>query len=321
MAPDTEDEWVISFDAILGWAKAHRAALLAGSAFGLIVGVSVALLRPAYYRSSTTVLVSSGPSADLSQLRGLASQFGLAGALGARGEEFPPELVARLTKSSSLLLPIVREQFPESVRNAGGRTLIDLLKARARGGGEAPEDERLAFDAVRRLNRVIDVGVDRKTRAITLSVRSRWPDVSTTVALRLVAALDSVIFDFTRQRAAAERRAMEARIAPQERRLRDAEARTVEFLRGNRDYRLSPELSFEQDRLQREVQLQQQVLVSLFQSREQALAREMQSAPSLAVVEPVLTPVLPEPRRRTLILFVCVFVGTCAGGVVAQLRS
>ena len=304
-----------------GWVHTNRAVLLAGVVLGLVVGLTVALFRPTLYRASTTVLVSSGSSADLSQLRGLASQFGLAGALGGTGEEFPPELVAQLARSSFLLLPIVREPFSDSVRGAGGRTLVDLLKAKARGSGDATEEERKAVDAVRRLGRLIDVGVDRKTRAISLSVRSRWPDVSTTVVRRLVEELDSIVFDFSRQRAGAERRSTEARIAPQERRLRDAEARVGEFLRGNREYRLSPELSFELDRLQREVQLQQQVLVSLAQSREQALSREMPSAPSLSVVEPVLTPVLPEPRRRALILLFSVFVGTLFGGVVAHLRS
>ena len=101
----------------------------------------------------------------------------------------------------------------------------------------------------------------------------------------------------------------------------DAEARVAEFVRGNREYRISPELMFELDRLQRVVQLQQQVLVSLAQSREQALSREMPSAPSLTVVEPVVQPVLPEPRRRAIILMFSVFAGTLIGGVVAHLRS
>ncbi|MCE9602044.1 MAG: hypothetical protein K8S21_07505 [Gemmatimonadetes bacterium] len=304
-----------------GWLRTHRNFLVGGALLGLLAGVTVALFRPALYRASTIVLVSSGSSADLSQLRGLASQFGLAGALGGTGEQFPPELVAGLARSPFVLLPIVREPLLDSVRNAPGRTLVVLLKAKARGPADSPEEERKAVDAVRRLNRVIDVAVDRKTRSISLSVRSRWPEVSTAVVRRVVAALDSVIFDVARQRAAAERRSMEARIAPQERRLMDAEARVAEFVRGNREYRISPELTFEFERLQRVVQLQQQVLVSLVQSREQALSREMPSAPSLTVIEPVVQPVLPEPRRRAMILVFSVFAGMLIGGVLAHLRS
>jgi uncharacterized protein involved in exopolysaccharide biosynthesis len=321
VAAENEIEPSLSLSATRGWVIAHRMALFAGSILGLIVGIAVAMLRPAYYVASTTVLVSSGPSADLTQIRGLASQFGLAGALGGRGEEFPPDLVAKLAKSSSLLLPIVRERVPQTVRNAGGRTLIDLLKAKPRGGGDASDEERMEVDAVRKLEKLIDVAVDRKTRAISLNVKTRWPDVSAIVATRLTVELDSIIFDFSRQRAVAERRSTEARMAPQEQRLKVAESRVAGFVRANREYRLSPERTFEFDRLEREVQLQEQVLVSLAQSREQAAAREAQSAPSLAVVERVTTPVLPEPRQRILIVLGSIVVGLCIGVIIAYVRD
>jgi uncharacterized protein involved in exopolysaccharide biosynthesis len=71
-------------------------------------------------------------------------------------------------------------------------------------------------------------------------------------------------------------------------------------------------LTFEHDRLQRVVSRQQQVVVTLSESAEDAAIRSVRDTPALLVVEPASLPVLPQPRRRALFLA----LGVLGGGVL-----
>lgn len=317
--PSSSDgDWIPSYASILGWVVRHHRLLLVSALLGTAGGVVVAMLRPTYYMATTTWLISSGASGDLAQLRGLASQFGVSGALGAGKDEFPPELVAQLVRSPYILLPIVKESLFVEAADVPKGTLLDLLDAKPRGFTGASEGDRRAFDAVRRLAKLLTTGVDRKTRAITITARMRWPQVSTAVVQRLAIALDSVVFESSRQRARSERRAMAELIDQQQERLRGAEAALIAFVDRNRTYAQSPDLTFQYERLQRDVSLHQQVLTSLTQAREQAQVRETQIAPSLTIIEPPTPPVLPEPRRRAAIVLAGLLAGIGLG--VARIR-
>ena len=102
----------------------------------------------------------------------------------------------------------------------------------------------------------------------------------------------------TRQtRAGAERRFVEARLQEAADSLRLVENRHKAFLQANRDFRNSPQLKFENDRLERDVQFQQQLYTSLAQSFEQARIDEVRNTPVITVLEPPDLPASPDPRK------------------------
>jgi uncharacterized protein involved in exopolysaccharide biosynthesis len=78
---------------------------------------------------------------------------------------------------------------------------------------------------------------------------------------------------------------VEARLAEARTELVDAENRLATFLERNRRYQDSPELTFEAARLQRQVDLQQQVYASLAQAYEKARIDEVRNTPVLSVVD------------------------------------
>ena len=87
-----------------------------------------------------------------------------------------------------------------------------------------------------------------------------------------------------------------------------------QFLQTNRQLG-SPALTFQRDRLQREVQLQQQVVTSLAQQYEENRIREVRDTPVITVIEPPILAARPDARLRALILI----LGTAAGFCVALL--
>jgi uncharacterized protein involved in exopolysaccharide biosynthesis len=82
--------------------------------------------------------------------------------------------------------------------------------------------------------------------------------------------------------------------------LRIAENQMQAFLQRNRSIAGSPELTLEQDRLQRAVILRQTILTTLLQRREEARVKEVRDTPVITVVESPQLPVTGEPRRSAM---------------------
>ena len=87
-----------------------------------------------------------------------------------------------------------------------------------------------------------------------------------------------------------EREFVEGRLAQSMAELTDAEARYEAFLTSNRLFD-SPQLSFERDRHEREVNMLQQVVTSLRTSAEQARIEAVRNTPAITVLDPARAPV------------------------------
>ena len=119
---------------------------------------------------------------------------------------------------------------------------------------------------VKLLTRIVTARVVRTSRIVQLSVATEWPSVSLAVATALVSGVNDYNRRTMQGQAAVERRFVEDRLTVARAELREAEDRLERFLVTNRQFGSSPELTFERDRLQRDVLLHQQVFTSLTQS-------------------------------------------------------
>ncbi len=248
---------------LLRW---RRLSLWLPLGLALLTGV-IGLVLPRRYTAVAAFLPQRSQSA-LGRLAGLAAQFGVAVPTQDAGES--PEFYADLIVSREILSKIVTDSF---VTGAGEppRTLVELLKA---SGGSAAAREQ---DAVKRLTRRIAVSTDAKTGVVTLSVTTRWPSVSARIASLILAEVNGFDLHVRQSQASAERVFVEERLNAAKDELRAAEDRSVAFLAGNRDYRNSPTLQFQYDRLSRVVTAQQQVVTTLQQGYEQARIDEVRN--------------------------------------------
>jgi len=113
-----------------------------------------------------------------------------------------------------------------------------------------------------------------------------------------------LVQDFNRERRAgqarAEREFAASRLTDAERELRAAEDAVRSFQSRNRDFRSSPFLQLDLERLQREVTRRQMVYNGLSQSFEQARLEEVRNTPVIAMVELPELPARPRPRGALL---------------------
>jgi uncharacterized protein involved in exopolysaccharide biosynthesis len=247
-----------------------------------------------------TSFVAQGTGTDASQLsglRGIAGQFGVV--LPTPGNSLgSPALLGDIISSPTILGGLMRDSFDLNLSGRNARiSILDALEVDSFASAIRREE------GVRALGRATKVSVAKETGLVSVVVTTRYPEVSMSIAKRLTEELVSFQLHLRRDRASAERRFVESRLAAQRLELQASEGRLALFLQRNREYSNSPDLRFQQDRLQRDVDLQHQVLSGLAQSREDALILEVRDIPNIAVVEPPVLPARPEPRgliRRTV---------------------
>lgn len=273
---------------------------------GAVVVAPLVLRRPALYTASAS-FAPQGVDASRSGLASLAGQFGISVPAGNQSQS--TDFYLRLLRARVLLEQIVADTLV--VQEMGGKAVpfLDLFEIRA----QTPQ--RREELGVNMLLRLIETLASKLTGVVELSVATRWPSVSLTIATALVNGVNDFNQRTRQGQAAAERRFIEGRLALADSELRASEDRLEHFLKTNRDFSSSPELMFQRDRLQRALVLQQQVFTSLTQAYEDVRIREVRDTPVITVIEPPEVSTLPKPRRRLVIGL----LGLMLGGFVGSL--
>jgi uncharacterized protein involved in exopolysaccharide biosynthesis len=282
---------------------------------GLLAAV-ISLLLPSVYTAQTTftpVASSQSLSGGLANLMGLAGELGLSSITA--GGSLPPEYFAEVLHSRSILESTLQSQFPTSRDSAAPRrTLLDILEVK----GQTPRG-RLE-DGVRELDDHILASVDKRTGVINLRVKSRSPVVAAAVANRMVELLDEFNLNRRQTQSREQRRFTGERMEQAREELRGAEAELLRFLQANREYRGSPLLEYQASKLQRDVQVKQEVYLSLAKAYDEARIAEARDIPVLTIIDDAVPPVRRSFPRRTLNTLLGLILGTLVGLAVVFLH-
>lgn len=267
-----------------------------------VLAVVVGLLWPRSYTASAAFTPQSSES-PLSRLAGLAAQFGVVGVPG-QDQTLSPDFYADLVRSEQLRRALVVSQYwvPDGADTVRG-TLVDFYGIHK----QTPELSREA--AVKRLENDLSVSVGLRTGIIQLETSARSPELALQLVQRTLELLNEFNLQSRQTQAAAERRFAETSAAHAEELLRASEDRMQSFLQQNRNYSNSPQLNFEHDRLQRDVDTRQQVFTTLAQSLEQAKIEEVRNTPVITVVERPILPVKPDSRFLAFKVLAAFLVG------------
>jgi uncharacterized protein involved in exopolysaccharide biosynthesis len=277
------------------------------------LAVTSGLLARRTYTASAALMPQSA-DARLSRLAGLAAQFGVP-TLGSQGGQSPDFYASLLT--SRQLLGAVADSPLTVPAGAGTRraSLADLLLI----GNEAPEIRReRAIDALRER---VGAVADAKTGMVEVTARMPDPALSQQVVQRMIELLNEFNLRTRQSQARAERVFVEGRLQEVEAELRQAENRLQTFLQRNRDYSNAPQLRFEHDRLQQDVQMRRQVRTGLVQSYEQSRIDEVRDTPVITLVTEVTRPVEPDPRRLVTRAVVGMLLGGMLGVLLGFIRE
>jgi uncharacterized protein involved in exopolysaccharide biosynthesis len=290
---------------------AHRRLMFAlpFSSFAFVV------LLLSFQPSSWTSGASFVPQSD-DQQSGLARVAAQLGVAAPGSQELGPAFYVEFLNGRSVLSEVLLGQYtvPTDTGSATG-TLLDLLEVRA------PNQSLRVEKGLRALRGRMTTDLSLRTSVVSFTVRAPNPVLAQQVAQRFLNEVNRFNVERRQSRASAQRLFAENRLAELKPALREAEDRLQSFIQQNRDYRNSPQLTFQQERLAREISLRQQAYVMMNGAYEQARIDEVRDTPVITIVEPPVVPAMPDPRRRLTFGLLALFAGGFFALLIAVVRT
>lgn len=277
----------ISFGDLGRFIRRNQHVYSAAMALGFLGVVAFGLARPRQYSAEASFVAQTRTvPGGLTQI---AAQFGL-GNLASSEASRSPAFYADLLQNDRLLREIVRDTLDAAREGTTAHTLKDVLKAR--GSNEREKTE----DAMKRFREKLTVRLNAKTSVVSFTVTMPTAALAAEVANLILNEVDIFNLQSRRTQASAERRFAQQRVDELRTELRVAEDRLEQFLLRNRNFRTSPELTLLNDRLQRDLNLKQQVYATLSQAFEQARIEEVRDTPAITRVQNPEPPARPDRR-------------------------
>ena len=315
-APPPRPEGAVAVADVVDQVRRNWRIVAACSFVGGVLAAVISLLLPAVYTAQTSftpVASSQALPGGLSSLAGLAGQLGLSG-LTSSGT-LPPEYFAEVLRSRSILEATLESKFPTGDSAAAERPLLDILNV------DGPSQRSRLEQGAWALDGLVLPSVDKRTGVINLRVKSHSPVVAAGVANRMVELLNEFNLDRRQVQSREQRRFTGERTQQAEEELRTAESNLLRFLQSNREYMGSPLLEYQHGRLQRDVQVKQEIYLTLTKAHEEARIAEVRDIPVLTIIDEAVPPVLRSSPRRKLNTMVGLLLGGITGIVFVLLYS
>src|SRR5687767_826480 len=265
-----------------------------------------AALKPRKFKAElalTPVTSTRTPPA----LSGIAA---LAGATLNTGYQLTPARMVELLKSRTVLAGVGKSR----INAAAGETVIDRVLGHRYTRNDDEEIEK-------HLERLLNVTTNKDAGPITVAVQHRDSALARVIASRVVDSASQIFVRTSKAQAQQLRVAQEGRVEAARAQLARAEERQRNFNFSNRAAPPFSMASIERERLNRDVQLAEQVYAQAATDRESAYARELEATPTVVVQDP-LPQVLPKVRKRliakTAIALVVSFFAICVAVLIAD---
>lgn len=271
-------------------------------ALAFIVGL-LSYLIPRSYKATVLFLPErGGGSQGLSgALAGVAGQFGIQ--LGGEGGQ-AVGLYPEVARSRSLLVRLLWTPFHEDTAQAA-RPLIDWLVP-----AQSDSVQREAR-ALRELLKGIETQADLQTGLVRVSLHAPSPGVAAAATNMLEAYIGDFNLKTRQTKGRLRREFVERRASEVERNLDEAEEAMRSFLERNRSVQ-SPALAYERMRLQRQIDIYQQVYLTLARELESARIEEVNDTPMLTVVDPAVPPLKAARPKRLFLVVTAWMIGVLA---------
>ncbi|MFQ6678516.1 MAG: GNVR domain-containing protein [Fidelibacterota bacterium] len=268
-------------------AKSIRLLILLPVLFSSISAVYVFFIADPVYSSISKVLPIAEDNNALSGISGMASQFGFNIPTGV-GSVIPwDDLYPEIVHSENLMRVIVQKKI-KSEKYGPDITLLDVLASEGRYDDEE-HDVKLKM-AVENLKKMITVQKNRLSPIVTIVVNGIEPQFASDIASAVLDESGKILRNLKTKQITEKRLFIENRIVEVRASLLEAENAVEEFRHTNRNINQSAFLSIEENRLTREVELQNSLYVTLKTQYEQAKIEEVEEATLIQIIDGPLKP-------------------------------
>jgi uncharacterized protein involved in exopolysaccharide biosynthesis len=260
----------------------------------VLTTLAICLLTKNKYTSSATILPTGRPSSLSSELKDLA-----AGSLGELGLGATPAL-----ENISALYPNILTSRMISERLLKRSYTFNHKSKLITVTLEEYIDAANIDRAMIRLRKLVQIGSDKKTGVITLSVTTEYPEFSAAIVHAYLEELDNYNINFRQSTASENEKFTSRRLAEIRQELELAEDTLKAFRESNLNYNYSndPQLQLELTRLQREVDIKSALYLTMTQQNELARIEAAKDIPVIQVLDGGSVPLEKSSPRRSVYL-------------------
>jgi uncharacterized protein involved in exopolysaccharide biosynthesis len=282
----------------------------------LVAALAVIILPPVFKSHASFVTAASSSAKMSSALGGASGLAGLASQLGFASGSEPsesPSFYLKLMESEELRRRLLNSRFqdPRGRSPRDSATLLQILRIRS------DDSVRRMEIGMKRILKSMDITADLKTNLIDLTVTSRWPDLAAAIANRTIQLVDAFNHEQRVSMARSKRVFVQDRLDSARVELQQAEERQRMFYDQNRQWHSSPQLTFEEGRIRRSVDIATDLFLALQRQFETARLDEFNDAAMITVVDPAVPPHKAEWPRYWVALATSLAVGGILGLLVA----
>ena len=287
------------------WSKRKQLVLVNGGV-GVIAILFLYFFGKPYYQSTITILPDFGnKSSDMfSQFSGLASMVGI-----SMGGEGSTQIYQNLVTSEAVLGAVIYKKY----QTKEFEQPVDLIEY-----FEIEPDKSLPDSLQQRkmflqmydllVKGKISVTYDLKTKILTVMVEMPESRLSSDVANAIVASLDKYVRTQRKSFASEQRKYLDGRVQQIKDTLNLCEAALKNFREKNRQVAQSPELLLMQNRLMRDVEIQQTIFIELTKQLELVKLAEVKDVPVVNIREYAKDPIIKTGPKRMVTLAGILFI-------------
>ncbi|MFP4449019.1 MAG: GNVR domain-containing protein [Bacteroidota bacterium] len=276
----------------------------------VILSIVYALVVSPQYEASIS-LYKEAPGGDRAEggLQSLAMQFGFGGSLSSSAQFSIDDLI----KSRNINERIIYKNW-ETEEYEKPVNLIEYWDI------EGETEELIFFKALDKIKDKIDLQKDEETGLNTITVEMPEPQLAADVANYIIQLINEYVQQERKTTTKENQKYLAERLETVEKQLREAEEKVKEFKESNREISHSPRLQMELSRLERNVNLKQEVFISLEQEREMTEVELVKETPVINVLDEAVKPEKRAKPKRKLIVVVGAFAGLFLSILIVVIR-
>ena len=274
------------------------------------------IAQPVYL--TTAKLLPTGEDNSLSNIQGLASQFGLALPFQSGSNLSFSDIYPEIVKSRQLTGIVLEKKF--NTRKFGQNQLLKNILSRQYRLDKYDVDERFKRSS-EILQDNIKVSKARLTSIVTLEVRGLEPEFAVDLANTIISESDKLQREFKTHQVSDKRSFIEERIKDVKKDLESAQEDLKEFRERNRQVQYSPALLLEEERLTTEMDVKKEIFSTLKQQFELVKIEEVEEGATVQILDKPVAPYEKSSPKIFLSIFLSIFIGFGLSVVIAYVMD
>jgi len=294
------------------WSKKRFISIFTGII--TIIAIIYSLLATPLYKSHITIypIGEDAGNSSMGQLQGLASTFGI----NMGSANFTPFYIPDIVNSRRLKKQIINNMWETEVfdnpvnlityweiDDTTGFSIIKIITGLFKSNEQSDPYYKYQEKAIKQLSEQLSVSIDDESGLITISLFMQEPQLSADIVNFVAEKVKLYISNIVLIQSSENRQFIENRMAVAKDELSNSEVKLTDFRKEHPLALDTPDLQLQRGRLMRDIEVNQEVFITLRQQYELAKINELKETPVINVLDKGEPPSLrTTPKRKVIVI-------------------